>query len=169
MIDYQAESTVRRIADYERISGILWIVLGVLQILTIFGAIAGIWNLFAGGSRISMARLVQRRDPRVPAAFAGVGQLIVIAILNLLLGGVIGIIFVIFDCIIRDKVLANRHLFVPGAAAMRPAFAAAPSVAARCGFDAELRALVQLRRDGIINDSEFELKKADILRTVGAR
>ena len=163
------EITVRRIADYERISGIFWIVLGVLQILTIFGAIAGIWNLFAGGSRIRMAGLILRRHPGVPAAFAGVAQLIVIAVLNLLLGGIIGIVFVVFDFVIRDKVLSNQHLFAAGRAAARPALAVAQPAAARCGFDTELRALVQLWRDGIISDADFVRKKEAILRTVGAR
>lgn len=31
--------------------------------------------------------------------------------MNLLLGGIIGVVFVVFDFIIRDMVLSNRHLF----------------------------------------------------------
>ncbi len=49
---YQSEdyghNVIRRIADYERMSGILWIVLGVIQICTVVGIIAGVWNVFAG-------------------------------------------------------------------------------------------------------------------------
>lgn len=103
--------TVRRVADYERISGILWIVLGVLQCLTLVGIIAGIWNIFAGLSRVRAAPIILSRSPGVPAMFEGVGQLIVIGLVNLFLGGFIGVLFVIFDFIIRDMVLKNRHLF----------------------------------------------------------
>lgn len=105
------EATVRRIADYERISGILWITIGAIQCITVIGIIAGIWNIIAGISRIGAAPVILRRDPQVPAMFEGIGQLIVIGIINLLLGGVIGVVFVIFDFVIRDMVLRNRHLF----------------------------------------------------------
>jgi hypothetical protein len=58
-----------------------------------------------------MRPMILARDARVPAAYEGVAQLIIIGILNLLLGGVIGVLFVVFDFIIRDMVLGNRHLF----------------------------------------------------------
>ena len=50
---------VRRIADYEKVSGILFIILGIIQCLTIFGAIAGVWNILAGWSRIQASRLIR--------------------------------------------------------------------------------------------------------------
>lgn len=105
------DSTIRRIADYERVSGILWIVIGALQCLTLIGIIAGIWNIVAGISRIRVVPIILQRDPRVPAIFEGIGQLIVIGVINLFLGGVFGVLFVIFDFFIRDMVLRNRHLF----------------------------------------------------------
>jgi hypothetical protein len=37
--------------------------------------------------------------------------LILIGIVNLILGGIIGVVFVILDFMIRDKVLTNRNLF----------------------------------------------------------
>jgi hypothetical protein len=45
------QNTVRQISDYERLSGIFWIVLGILQCLTIFvfyifGPVVGIWNIW---------------------------------------------------------------------------------------------------------------------------
>jgi hypothetical protein len=106
-----AESTIRRIADYERVSGILWIVIGVFQCLTLVGLIAGIWNIVAGISRIRIVPIILQRGSGVPSAFEGIGQLIVIGIINLMLGGLIGVLFVIFDFVIRDMVLRNRHIF----------------------------------------------------------
>ena len=39
---------IRRLADYQRVSGVLWIVLGIVQILSVYGIIAGVWNIPAG-------------------------------------------------------------------------------------------------------------------------
>lgn len=104
--------TISRIADYERISGILWIVLGIIQICTIVGIIAGVWNVFAGFSRRKMVPLIQARNPCVPTSYRnGLTMLIVIAVINFLLGGVIGIAFVAFDFYIRDLVMKNSVLF----------------------------------------------------------
>jgi hypothetical protein len=105
------EITIRRIADYEKISGILWILLGIIQTLSIVGAIAGIWNIVAGGTRVGVSRRISQRLASVPKDFEGVGGLAVIGVINLLVGGVIGLIFVGFDFYIRDKVLSNRRLF----------------------------------------------------------
>jgi hypothetical protein len=111
---------VRRIGDYERISGIIWIVLGVLQICSIYGIIAGVWNLFAGSSRLRMAKMISQRRANAPREFEGVTGLIVIGIVNLFLGGVIGILCVAFDFYIRDRVLSNRHLFDQQVTAVTP-------------------------------------------------
>lgn len=115
--DINTDNLFRKLADYERLSGILWILIGVLQVFTFWGAIAGIWNLFAGYSRIKIAPRIRARDRSVPAEFDGIAQLAILAVINVLLGGVIGIVFVIFDYIIREKILDNRHLFDGGLAA----------------------------------------------------
>lgn len=106
-----AEHTVRTIASYEKISGIIWLILGIVQCLSLIAIIAGVWNIVAGISRIRSAPLILQRHPGVPAAFEGVGMLIAIGLVNLFLGGFIGVIAVIFDFVIRDMVLKNRALF----------------------------------------------------------
>jgi hypothetical protein len=110
-LDLDGDLTIRRLADYERISGILWIVLAAIQILTVVGIIAGIWNILAGISRINVSKQITARDSKVPAIFESYTQLIVIGIINLLLGGIIGVAFVAFDFYIRDVVLRNARLF----------------------------------------------------------
>lgn len=106
-----AEHTIRSIASYEKCSGIIWLVIGIVQCMTLIAIIAGIWNIVAGISRIRSAPLILQRHPGIPAAFEGVGQLIIIGLINLFLGGVIGVVAVIFDFYIRDMVLKNRALF----------------------------------------------------------
>lgn len=102
---------LERIADYERISGILWLILGIVQVLMIVTIIVGIWNIVAAISRMKLRPLILARDAQVPAIYEGVAQLVIIGVLNLLLGGAIGVLFVVFDFIIRDMVLRNRRLF----------------------------------------------------------
>lgn len=109
-----AANTIRSIANYEKCSGIVWLIIGILQCLTLIAIIAGVWNIIAGISRIRSVPLILQRHPGIPAAFEGVGQLIAIGLINLFLGGVIGVVAVIFDFFIRDLVLKNRALFDGG-------------------------------------------------------
>jgi hypothetical protein len=50
-------------------------------------------------------------DPAIPSEYESLGGIIAIGIVNLVIGGVIGIVFAILDFVIRDKVLSNRHAF----------------------------------------------------------
>lgn len=112
------ETLIRRLSEYSRWSGILWIVLGAVQIASVFGVVAGAWNVFAGITRIRMAGPILRREASVPAAFQGVAGLIVIGVINLLLGGVIGLVLVGVDFFVRDQVLKNAPLFTAAPAAV---------------------------------------------------
>ena len=105
------ETLIRRISDYERISGIIWIVFGALQICTIYLALAGAWNIYAGIACIGTSKRILERDARIPKAFEGIGMLVAFFVINLIFGGVIGILFVAFDFYIRDLILKNAHLF----------------------------------------------------------
>lgn len=105
------DQAIRRIADYERISATLWLILGVIQILMIVTIIAGVWNVIAAWSRFKVSPMIRQRDSRVPAFYEGITQLVIVGVINLLFGGVIGVLFVIFDFVIRDMVLNHQHLF----------------------------------------------------------
>lgn len=106
------EVLLARIADYERISAILWLILGIIQVLMIITIIAGIWNIYAATTRFAMSPRIRARDPGVPAAYEGnLVQLVILGALNFFLGAGFGVLFVIFDFYIRDTVLKNRRLF----------------------------------------------------------
>jgi hypothetical protein len=103
-------------------------------------------------------------------------QLIVIGVINLALGGVVGVVFVAFDFYIRDKILTNAYLFVESSASQSslnqsiacppPVIAQSPTTAiepTRHDYDAQLRKLAQLKRDGVISESDFLEKKREIL------
>jgi hypothetical protein len=105
------EKLVRRLADYKRLSGFFWIGLGILQLISVFGAIAGVWNIIIGFLCFPLAKRIRNRDPSVPKDFEPVWLLVVIGLVNIFLGGLVGVAIVAFEFFIRDKVLSNQYLF----------------------------------------------------------
>lgn len=103
---------VNKIADCQKFSNILWLIISIIQILTIICIIAGIWNLIATITSWHMPKKILHMDKDVPDYYEGIVGLIIVAIVNFLLGGLIGVILVGFDFYIRHLVLENRHLFV---------------------------------------------------------
>jgi hypothetical protein len=92
-------------------TGVAWIVLGGLQILSLIGIVAGGWNIFAGVSRIRFAGRIKRRAPSVPTTVESMTGYVIIGLVNLVLGGVVGIVLVGVDLFVRDRILKRRALF----------------------------------------------------------
>ena len=107
----EPDTLAQRLATYEKCSGIAWMVLGAIQCITVVAIIAGIWNIVAGYSRIQSSPLIAKRDPQVPAMFESYVGLIIIGLVNLFLGGFIGVIMVGVDFYIRHIILSNRKIF----------------------------------------------------------
>lgn len=104
---------IKKISDCENIARICWLVFAILQIISVVAIIAGIWNLFAVASRWALPNKILNRDSDVVSYYKSPHNLIIIGIINILLGAVIGIIFVIFDFYIRSLILKNAYLFEP--------------------------------------------------------
>jgi ABC-type uncharacterized transport system permease subunit len=157
----EQDNLVRRLADYERLSAVFWLVCGIVQILCIVTALAGIWNVFVAISRFKLVPRIMARDEQVPAEFEALAGYVVIGILNLIFGAVIGLVFLAFDLFVRDQVLSHRDVF-GGSAPLRgghPAF--------RTGDLEVLERLAMLRDKGILTDGEFQIQKARILGLCG--
>jgi len=118
---------IRRLADHKKISGAVWAVIGILQIVTGLAAVfvepmgffiifPGILSLTTAAERFVMAKAIRARLAQVPRSHEGMGQLILLAASNLFCGGVIGAFWVAFDFYVRDQVLKNVHLFTEQAA-----------------------------------------------------
>lgn len=105
------DTLVRGFAGYERLSGWAWIVIGVIQVICLITIIAGAWNIYVGTTRLKMAQGIEARNPTVPAAFESLTGYVIIGILNLVLGGVLGLALLAVDLYVRDQVLKNRNLF----------------------------------------------------------
>jgi hypothetical protein len=110
------------------------------------------------------SKRILERDPTIPSEFESIAQLVIIGVINLVLGGLIGVLFVGFDFYIRDKVLTNAHIFT---GVVQPTDSAslsfAPASVAASGFDQQLRTLAKLRADGVISEEDFGRKKKEIL------
>jgi hypothetical protein len=121
------QDIIDTIKNLELASAIVWSIIAGVQILfavlclivpilsfsaSIFGVlVAGVWNIFAALSRFGLVKKIQARQAAVVTGYESVTQLVIIGVVNLLLGAVIGALWVIIDFIIRDKVLRNRHIF----------------------------------------------------------
>lgn len=109
--EHQANMIASDIAGYEKTSAIIWLIMGIIQCLSIVLMIAGIWNIFAAFTRFFMIKKIRYRRPDVPEAYRGVVGLILIGFVNLFLGGWLGVIMVGFDFWIRHRVLQNAAIF----------------------------------------------------------
>lgn len=105
------EVIIRRIADYEKVARVCWLIIAIIQILSIIGIIAGIWNIIAVASRWDMPKKILNKDYDVPEIYKPLSGLIIIGIINFIFGAFIGLLFIIMDFFVRDQVLKNSHLF----------------------------------------------------------
>lgn len=111
-----SEYEVKRIADYQKISNIIWLVIGILQVCSVYLIIAGVWNIIATCTNWKLPRKILNKDADIPEHYESIAGLIVFLVINLLVGGVLGVLFVIFDFYIRSLVLQNRNLFTTAVA-----------------------------------------------------
>lgn len=158
MIVENPRNFVRRIADYERISAICWLILGIIQICCIVTAIAGVWNVMAALSRFKLVPRILAQESNIPDEYESLSGYVLIGLVNLICGGMIGLVFCAFDLYLRGQILSNRSVFdgsVPqGIVATRT-----PTMA---DLDT-LERLSSLRDSGVLTDAEFEAQKARIL------
>jgi hypothetical protein len=112
-------SIANKVRSTEMAVNIFWIVLGVLQILLalsnmsyIFVAIAGIWNIGNAAASLKNLNSIVAGNPIVVSYFEQRKTgLIAILVVNLIIGGVIGVILAVVNLINRNYVLNNRMAF----------------------------------------------------------
>ena len=96
----------------EVISNIIWIVLGVLQCVTLYAAAAGVWNVINAILALRNVKHIQPGNAGVVPYFDQRRTwLIVLAVVNIVLGGVVGVLLVLWEWHLRDFVLRNRSAF----------------------------------------------------------
>lgn len=170
---------IKKIADYEMISAILWFLLALIQISCVVTIIAGAWNIYAAWTRYKMVDRITERDSSVPSCYEEMTtSLIIIGIINLFLGAVFGLFFVVLDFYIRDQVLKNKHVFTENTSlpaespsilstheeSCVPAFPRSESpIISNIDSITQLERLVKLYEKGILTDEEFRHEKLKII------
>jgi hypothetical protein len=112
-------SVANKVKSTETAVNVCWIILGVLQIIIalaatnfIYVAIAGIWNIVNAAIFLKNANDIVAGNPNVVSYFdKRLTGLIVILVVNLFIGGFIGVILAVIELVNRNYVLNNRMAF----------------------------------------------------------
>ena len=93
-------------------NAILWMVLGVIQCVTMIGIIAGLWNIYAAWNDLKYSKECLTKPSGIVQRFEPINGYIIALVINLVLGGVIGVVGVAYEMIaIRGFVLENKSYF----------------------------------------------------------
>ena len=107
-----ADAVARNVRRCEIISSVAWLVVGVIQCVLVVSLAAGVWNVVNAILCLrNVKSVVAHNSVVVPYFEQRKVWLIVLAIVNLVLGGVVGVVLVLFDWLVRDYVLRNRSTF----------------------------------------------------------
>lgn len=106
------ELVVAKVRRYVLFSGIVWLLLGIVQICFIYTAASGVWNVFFAVRELRNRKNITAGNAAVVSYFDGQKVPILIAgAVNLFLGAVVGVVFAIFDWSMREYVLKHRSAF----------------------------------------------------------
>lgn len=155
-----AKGFASRVSGYEKASAIIWLILGVIQLLIAieipFFIVIAVWNIITAISRFKRVDRIRALLPTVPNEYEGMAGLIIFGLVNLVLGAILGIVGIIIDFYIRDQVLSNRDLFKGNR-----------SISSMAGFENAYQALAklgELRSQNIITEDEFIKEKRRFLQ-----
>ena len=100
------------LADRVKINGIIWIAIGILQLVTGVFFLVGLWNIYAGYTNLKVAKEMPIRRVGLVQVYEPLFSSILVLLLNLFFGGVIGIVGSLYYLIcIRGYVMENRGYF----------------------------------------------------------
>ena len=159
----QKQYQATRLAGYEKVSGIVWIIIAIFQILSVVLIIAGIWNIFAAISRFNMEKKILNRDADVPSLYENVTELIIIAVVNLLLGGVLGVAWVGFDLWVRSEIMNYKEIFDNTDGVNMQNVNPVQITAASMSSYEQLEKLYELKQKGILTEEEYLKEKARLI------
>ncbi len=152
---------LQNIAQKEQIAGILWIVVAVIQIIVglfIYWVtlIIGVWNIIAGITRLTASRKIEERNNIVEEYEKSLTSTIIFIVINVLIGGVIGIVGAICDLVTRSYVLSNKDI-INGVSGSSKASSSNGSK-----YE-DLEKLQKLKENGILTEEEYAQEKMKIL------
>ncbi len=108
---------INTLAQRLNTNGIIWLVIGILQILggiflNWFLLIVGVLNIISSIQDIQYSKSLPEKPTGIVAKFEPVTGPVITLIYNLLIGGVIGVIgSIYYFCAIRNYVMENKQFF----------------------------------------------------------
>ena len=154
-------TVLQNISNKEKVGGIIWIVVASIQLLigltyNWVTLLIGLWNLMMGITTITNAgKMEQRANNIVEAYEKNLTNIIIFLVVNIFIGGIIGVIGAIYDLVVRNYVLNNRNVLLGNVN---------PSYNGTSNKYEDLEKLMKLKQDGVLTETEFEIEKHKILR-----
>ena len=152
---------LQNISNKEKIGGIIWIVIASLQLLIGLSfnwiiMLIGVWNLIAGITRITNSEKMEQRANNIVNAYEkNFTNIIIFLVLNIFLGGIIGVVGAIYDLVVRSYVLENKDILL-GTTNI--------SYNNSSNKYEDLEKLMKLKESGALTEVEFEIEKRKLLR-----
>lgn len=109
----ELQQITRSLSEKEKMSAIIWLVIGIMQCLSFVCVIAGAWNIYCAVTRFKQANAVLTPWKGIVNTYDQWQSNIIVGLgINLILGGVIGIAGNLYDLlVVRKYVLDNRQVF----------------------------------------------------------
>ena len=106
-------SVTKTLSEREKISAIIWLIIGAIQVISMAGIIAGAWNLYCAYTRFKQSKAVLNPWPGIIEQYdKSLTGIIISMVINFLLGGVVGVAGAFYDMFaIRAYVLKNKDAF----------------------------------------------------------
>lgn len=103
----------KTLSEREQLSAILWLIIGIIQVISCAGVVCGVWNIYCAYCRFKQSKAVLTPYPGLVQSYdKWMTNIIISIVINVILGGVIGVAAAIFDMIgIRGYVLENKQAF----------------------------------------------------------
>lgn len=119
---------LRGLASLEVLSGIVWVVIAMIQMSLATTsswlwplALAGVWNLIAAITHFFAAAAIRKGRTDVPERYMRVWPIVLTLLINLGLGAVFGVLWALFDFFVRSQILSNADLFDATSSSNSPA------------------------------------------------
>ena len=91
-MDTKYTQCVKTLSEREKISAILWLIIGIIQVVTFVGVICGAWNIYCAVCRLKQSKAVLTPYPGLVKSYdKWLTNIIISLVINLVLGGVIGV------------------------------------------------------------------------------
>lgn len=107
-----SDDKLKELSNRIKLNGIIWLIIGILQVCTFFFSIVGILNIISSIRDIKTSKNVFTYRVGLVEAYKPITAPVIVLIYNLIFGGVIGVVgsLYYFFCI-RGYVMENKEYF----------------------------------------------------------